>query len=57
MYQSKNLRDVKSGFGGLGVSVLAYGTQVRGFKPGLSCQIFTGGKILSMPSFGREVKP
>ena len=31
-------------------SVLAFGTQVRGFKPGRSRQIFT-------PSFGGEVKP
>jgi hypothetical protein len=38
-----------SGFGGLGVSVLASGTQARG--------IFKGGKILSTPSLGREVKP
>jgi hypothetical protein len=44
-------------FGGLGVSVLASGTQVRGFTPGRSRQIFKGGKILSTPSFGREVKP
>jgi hypothetical protein len=46
-----------SGFGGLGVSVLASGTQVRGFKPGRSRRIFKGGKILSTPSFGMEVKP
>jgi hypothetical protein len=46
-----------SGFGGLGVSVLASGTQVRGFKPGRSRRIFKGGNILSTPSFGREVKP
>jgi hypothetical protein len=31
--------------------VLAFGTQVRGFKPGRS------EKILSTPSFGGEVKP
>ena len=37
-------------------SVLAFGTQVRGFKPGRSCRIFQGEKILSTPSFGREVK-
>jgi hypothetical protein len=49
--------EVISGFGGLGVSVLASGTQVRGFKPGRSRRIFKGGKILSTPSFGREVKP
>ena len=38
-------------------SVLAFGTQVRGFKPGRSRRIFQGGKILSTPSFEREVKP
>jgi hypothetical protein len=45
-----------SGFDGLGVSVLASGTQVRGFKPGRSRRIFKGEKILSTPSFGREIK-
>ena len=38
-------------------SVLAFGTQVRGFKPGQSRRIFKGEKILSTPSFGGEVKP
>ena len=38
-------------------SVLAFGTQLRGFKPGRSRWIFQGEKILSTPSFGREVKP
>jgi hypothetical protein len=37
-------------------SVLAFGTQVCGFKPGRSRRIFKGNKILSMPSFGGEVK-
>jgi hypothetical protein len=37
-----------SGYSGLVVSMLASGTQVCGFKP---------EKILSMPSFGGEVKP
>jgi hypothetical protein len=46
-----------SGFGGLVFSMLASGTQVRGFKPGRSRRIFRGEKILSMPSFGGEVKP
>jgi hypothetical protein len=46
-----------SGFSGLGVSVLASGTQVRGFKPSRRRRIFKGGKILSTPSFRREVKP
>ena len=38
-------------------SVLAFSTQVRGFKPGRSHWIFKGEKILSTPSFGGEVKP
>ena len=38
-------------------SVLAFGTQVRRFKPGQSPWIFKGEKILSTPSFGGEVKP
>ena len=38
-------------------SVLAFGTQVRGFKPGRSRRIFKSEKILSTPSFGGEVKP
>jgi hypothetical protein len=37
--------------------MLASGTQFHGFKPGQSHWIFSGEKILSMPSFGREVKP
>ena len=38
-------------------SVLAFSTQVREFKPGRSRRIFKGGKILSTPSLGGEVKP
>ena len=38
-------------------NVLAFGTQVRGFKPGRSRPIFKGEKIFSTPSFGGEVKP
>ena len=37
--------------------MLAFSTQVRGFKPGRSRRIFKGEKILSTPSFGGEVKP
>jgi len=37
--------------------VLAFSTQVRGFKPGRSRRIFRAKKILSAPSFGEEVKP
>jgi hypothetical protein len=46
-----------SGFGGLGVSALAFGTQVSGFKPGRSRRIFQGEKIPSAPSFRKEVNP
>ena len=49
-------RSKVEGFGGLVVSMLASGTQVCGFKPGRSRWIFTGVKILSMPSSGWEVK-
>jgi hypothetical protein len=45
-----------SGFGGLGVSMLASGTQDRGFAPDRSRWIFPAGKSHSMPSFGRESK-
>ena len=38
-------------------SVLAFGTQVRGFAPGRSRRIFRAKKILSARSFGVEVKP
>ena len=37
-------------------SVLAFSTQVRGFKPGRSRRIFKGEEILSTPSSGGEVK-
>jgi hypothetical protein len=40
-----------SGFGGLGVCVLASGTQDRGFAPDRSRQIFHNGKIHSTQSF------
>ena len=36
--------------------MLAFGAQVRGFKPDRSRWIFQGEKILSTPSFGGEVK-
>jgi hypothetical protein len=44
------------GFGGLVVRMLASGSRVRGFKPGRSRWIFLYIKILSLPSFGGEVK-
>ena len=37
--------------------MLAFSTQVCGFKPGRSRRIFKGEKIRSTPSFGGEVKP
>jgi hypothetical protein len=48
---------IVSGFGGLVVSMLASGTQDRGFAPSRSSRIFSAEKFLSMPSFVREVKP
>ena len=39
------------------VSVLAFSTQVRRFKPGRSRRIFRAKKFFSTPSFGGEVKP
>ena len=44
----------QSGFGDIGVSALAFGTQVRGFKPGRSRRIFQGEKILKR-AFLRKV--
>jgi hypothetical protein len=42
------------GFGGLVVSMLASGTQVRGFKPGQSRQIFQAKKSTAcLPSEGK----
>ena len=43
--------------GGSVVIILATGSDVRGFKPGRGRWIFQSVKILSMTSFGREVKP
>ena len=37
--------------------MLAFGTQVRGFKPGRSRGFLRAKNILSTPSFGGEVKP
>jgi hypothetical protein len=51
-----NIYPKHSGFGGPAVSMLPSGTQDRGFEPGRSRRIFSGVKILSMASFGREVK-
>ena len=43
-----------SGFGDLEVSVLAFGTQVRGFKPGRSRRIFRAKKSSArLPSEGK----
>jgi hypothetical protein len=47
----------KHSFCGLVVSMLASGTQDRGFEPGRNRRIFGGEKILSMPSFGGKVNP
>ena len=46
-----------SGFGGLEVSVLAFGTQVREFKPGRSRRIFRAKKSSARLTSGGKVKP
>ena len=43
--------------GGSVVIILSSGSEVRGFDPGRGRWIFQSVKILSMTSFGREVKP
>jgi hypothetical protein len=48
--------DKASGFGGLGVCMLASGTEDRGFAPDRSRRNFPDGKIHSIPSFGRRSK-
>ena len=52
-----NLREILyrySGFGGLGMSVLAFSTQVRGFKPGRSRRILRAKKSSArLPSEGK----
>ena len=48
---------VHSGFGGLEVACWPLVPKFAGFKPSRSRRIFQGEKILSTPSFGREVKP
>ena len=42
---------------GVVVSILATGSEVRGFKPGRGQWIFPTVKILSKTFFGREVNP
>ena len=44
-------------FGGLEVACWPLVPKFAGFKPGRSRRIFQGEKILSTPSFEREVKP
>ena len=48
---------LRSGFCGLEVSVLAFATQVRGFKPGRSRRIFRAKKSSARLPFGGKVKP
>ena len=51
----REIKELQDGFGGLVVSILATGTQVRGFKPGRSRWIFRGpGKSsVCLPSEGK----
>ena len=55
-YEWWNVRDMEKRLRWSRGSMLAFGTQVRGFKPGRSLRIFQGEEILSTPSFGGEVK-
>jgi hypothetical protein len=54
--ECRKLHPRLDGFGGLVVRMLASGSPVRGFKPGRSRWIFLYIKILSISSFGGEVK-
>jgi hypothetical protein len=44
MENAEDSKDYRSGFGGLVLSMLVFGTRVRGFKPGRSRPIFFGWK-------------
>ena len=47
----------KVDLGGSVVIILASGSEIREFDPGQGYGFFQSVKILSMASFGREVKP
>ena len=51
------MRSTNRCYSGFGDLELAFGTQVRGFKPDRGRWIFQDEKILSTPSFGEEVQP
>ena len=52
--QNTSISMAGSGFSGLEVSVLAFGTRVRGFKPGRSRRIFRAKKSSArLPSEGK----
>jgi hypothetical protein len=54
---AQHVSDKHDGFGGLVVSMLASGSRIRGFESDRNRWIFFRcEKILSMPSFGGEVK-
>jgi hypothetical protein len=55
IHYNTNITSKESGFGGLAVSMLASGTQVRGFKPGRSRRIFRAKKSSAcLPSEGKS---
>jgi len=49
--------NVLGGFGGPGVACCLQVPKFAGSNPAEAVRIFQGEKILSTPSFGREVKP
>jgi hypothetical protein len=58
LYMKGNLHStLQSRFGGVVVSVIATGTEGRGFKPDGAEKCLIAIKIRSSPSFGWEIKP
>jgi len=53
----QHVRSEVSGFGGLGVACYLQVPKFAGSNQAEAIRTFQGEKILSTPSFGREVKP
>ena len=56
-HRSYMLQSPVCGFGGLGVACCLYVPKFAGSNPAEAVRIFQGEKVLSMRSFGGEVKP
>jgi len=55
--QTSVCKNRDSGLGGVGVACCPYVPKFAGSNPTEAVRIFQGKKILSVPSFGGEVKP